>query len=285
MYTRRIFMLGDLALGLYGRSDPGCSAVLCDCNAGLRQTFLSVLDPATGAHTAHPHVGSFSWPVNDCANSFKVIRRPVLFAHLVGTDDPIWSGIARDVGRGIRAAFAAANAIGGIAGRPFKLIQRNFSGDAGLALEAVAGRYPLVGLLGSVLPASVSMHSPIPAIGSLEMALEPGVAPFVAADIRVQVSLSVLRSGRALDISPRSRGHLNPTPQFRAHPHPHHHPHPNHHTHPHPHSYPPHHCPSPSSSIPHCHPDPYWHVQLHRIPKIVENPRDLFGICDHCHHF
>ena len=97
-----------------------------------------------------------------------MIRRPVLFGQLVPKADTVWRRFALEVGRSMAATFAEANAAGGMLGRPFELLQLEYSGDPNAAMAALLDRYPLVAFLANVVPSSAAIVPPIPPMPALE---------------------------------------------------------------------------------------------------------------------
>ena len=182
VYNTRLFVVDDLTLGAFNREYRGCDAIVCGCNAGLRSVFMSVLDPATGAPAADPALPRLRFPPTACAAPATRIRRPVLFGQLVPKDG-VWRGLADEIAAGAAAAFAAANAAGGLGGRPFELVRRARDG-AGDAAAALAERYPLAGLLGSV--GGTPAPPGLPAIGAFDPSAYAPTPAFRAEELRVQ---------------------------------------------------------------------------------------------------
>ena len=151
VYGTRAFVLDEITLGLYNRVYEGCEALLCGCNSGLRSVFLHTMNHTTGAVLPVAGLPSFHYPALQCSSPIEGIKRPVLFAQLIPASSPVWAAIAREMSVGIAAAFEAANAKGGLNGRPLELIPFEYRGGEAQATAAVLDRYPLAGLLGNVV--------------------------------------------------------------------------------------------------------------------------------------
>ena len=187
VYNSRLFVVDDLTLGAFNREYPGCEAILCGCNAGMRNIFMSVLDRDTGALRSNPSLPSFRFPVTECAAPPTQIRRPILFGQLVPVADAVWKGLAEEIGMGIAAAFAEANAAGGLGGRQFHVISHPYTDDASAAASALGHRYPVVGLLGSVGPQKpdANLSSAIPAIATFDTTAYSETPLFRVCHVRV----------------------------------------------------------------------------------------------------
>ena len=194
IYRTRAFVLDDITLGLYNRIYAGCEALLCGCNQGLRSVFLQTMDNTTGA--ALPVVGlpSFHYPAFLCSSPIEGIKRPILFAQLIPAASPFWAAVGRELSRGISAAFAAANAIGGLQGRPLELIPFEYRGEEERAMAAAQHRYPLAGLLGSVVPhcrPNASRAIPDIAPFCFETRVYDAPAPFLPQVLHLQPTIAL----------------------------------------------------------------------------------------------
>eukprot|EP00667_Euglena_gracilis_P011129 EG_transcript_11368 len=146
----QLIYLDDLLLGLFGSNSSGCADGICSCNSGMRRIFMATLDAAAGV-TTRPEWPVTQYAITECSASTDLIRRPLLFAVLIPTDDPVVARIAHDVYAGIKSAFAAINASGGLNGRQYDAVAAEYSGDPAGALAALMDRWPLVALLGCVV--------------------------------------------------------------------------------------------------------------------------------------
>eukprot|EP00667_Euglena_gracilis_P000924 EG_transcript_925 len=191
IYNTRLFVLDDLLVGMYSRNYPGCAAALCACNAGIRDVFLSQLDVSTGKLAPF---GSKRYATTQCAYPVSSVVMPMLFGQLVPTWDAGWSRVALEMGRGMRQAFAEANAAGGYGGRSFYLVQQNYSADAAEAIQALSDRYPLLGSLGSVVRSTADLQfiqPTIPTVGTFDIVPDATTAGYVRRDMRVQPSTAL----------------------------------------------------------------------------------------------
>eukprot|EP00667_Euglena_gracilis_P007522 EG_transcript_7599 len=189
LYNTRLFVFEDLYLGLYNRNSSGCERVICASNTGLRAIFMSRLDPVTGAMMYDPALPSFHYSVTERAYPTSLIFRPLLFGQLLPTDDPVWRLVAEAIGAQLTAAFAALNAQGGIAGRPVELVQRWYAGDPAPHAAALADRYALLALVGSVVSQAEAVQAPVTMIGTYETDPPPAGPQFNATDLKVQASM------------------------------------------------------------------------------------------------
>eukprot|EP00667_Euglena_gracilis_P006535 EG_transcript_6591 len=189
VYNTRMFVLDDLVVGLYSGNWTGCSVVLCSCNAGLREVHLAQLDPALGG--LGPPLASLRYAITDCSNPVSSVKAPLLFGQLLPSWDAGWYRVALDIGQGVAQAFAEVNAKGGANDRAFTLLQQNYSTNATNAIAALARRYPLVGLLGSVAPDTATVSTPLPVIGDLDMQPDAQDAPFNRSKIALQPSTTL----------------------------------------------------------------------------------------------
>eukprot|EP00668_Euglena_longa_P022616 GGOE01028173.1.p1 GENE.GGOE01028173.1~~GGOE01028173.1.p1 ORF type:complete len:1194 (-),score=380.68 GGOE01028173.1:340-3654(-) len=187
VYTDQLFVLDDLVLGLYSDSYRGCSQALCACNAGLRGVFAAQLDPATA--TLGSSISTVRYSMLECSNPVTSVTAPLLFGQLLPSGDAGWNSVAVQVGRGIARAFAEANAAGGAGGREFVLLQQNYSSNTTLAINEMSNRYPLVALLGSVVPSVVTES--ITTIGTFHTTADSENAPFVREHIHLQPATSL----------------------------------------------------------------------------------------------
>eukprot|EP00668_Euglena_longa_P022611 GGOE01028168.1.p1 GENE.GGOE01028168.1~~GGOE01028168.1.p1 ORF type:complete len:1195 (+),score=406.00 GGOE01028168.1:278-3586(+) len=187
VYTDQLFVLDDLVVGLYSDNYTGCSQALCSCNSGLRSIHAAQLDPATAALGSS--ISTLRYSVLECSNPVTSVIAPLLFGQLLPTEDAGWRAVALDVGRGIAEAFAEANAAGEAGGREFVLLQQNYSSSAAVAMNNLSNRYPLVALLGSVVPAAVSV--PLTTIGTLQTEPDTADSSFVRDIVHLQPATSL----------------------------------------------------------------------------------------------
>eukprot|EP00668_Euglena_longa_P047802 GGOE01064703.1.p1 GENE.GGOE01064703.1~~GGOE01064703.1.p1 ORF type:complete len:1199 (-),score=364.34 GGOE01064703.1:460-3975(-) len=192
VYSARLFVIDGLTLGLYSRSFPGCSASLCACNGGLRDVFLAEVT-STGTLTPNTKAShgenSFRYPITQCTCSFADQIHPTLaFAQLIPADDAVGRAIALEIGDGITVAMEEANEAQMFGHRELHLIQVEYSGVPILAVQALTYRYPLLAILGSVVPSALALRSDMPTIATYEMALHRNEDAFAIGDLRVQPS-------------------------------------------------------------------------------------------------
>eukprot|EP00667_Euglena_gracilis_P002824 EG_transcript_2832 len=167
VYNSRLFVLDDIIVGMYSGNWTGCSALLCNCNTGMREVHLAQLDPAVGGLGAE--LGSLRYPVTDCSYPVSNVVAPLLFGQLLPIWDPGWYSVAVDIGLGVAEAFAEANKKGGTGDRSFILLQQNYSTNDTTGMTAMFNRYPLIGVLGSVIPNTARIAVSFPFIGDFDM--------------------------------------------------------------------------------------------------------------------
>eukprot|EP00667_Euglena_gracilis_P000433 EG_transcript_433 len=189
VYNDRLFVEDDLVLGVYSTNYSGCEQVLCSCNAGLRSVFVAQMEAATGL--LGPSLSSLQYSALQCSSSVAQVVAPLLFGQLVPTWDDGWHAVAQQIGDGITAAFAEANAAGGTHGRDFVLLQQNYSSNATTAMDALADRYPLVALLGSTVPNMSAFTAPVPSFGNFDPRPDGQDAPFERDIVHVQPALAL----------------------------------------------------------------------------------------------
>eukprot|EP00667_Euglena_gracilis_P003225 EG_transcript_3232 len=192
LYSARLFIIDGLTVGLYSRDYPGCAASLCACNTGLRDVFLGevtasgILVPNMKASHGE---NTFRYPITQCACDFADQIHPTLaYAQLVPRDDPLGRAIALEIADGIQVAMDEANEAHMFGHREFGLLQVEYSGDPAAALRAAGDRYPLLGLLGSVVPSAADLRSNIPTFATYETGVHAQEDPFDGLDLRVQPS-------------------------------------------------------------------------------------------------
>eukprot|EP00667_Euglena_gracilis_P003417 EG_transcript_3427 len=189
VYNTRLYYLDDIPVGLYGRNFSGCEYSICACNSGMRRVYIATFDPLTGKTVSDPCIPTAQYPLTQCAASKDIIQRPIIFGQLLPVDDPLVAGVARTINAGLLAAFADLNAAGGLNGRQYQLVSANYSGDPANATAALADRWPLVALLGSVVGDGVALPATIPRIATFDFTVRPRDIDFVVDDIRTQSSI------------------------------------------------------------------------------------------------
>eukprot|EP00667_Euglena_gracilis_P001620 EG_transcript_1619 len=190
VYNSRLFVLDDLLVGMYSSNFSGCAQALCSCNSGLRSVYTAQLDTSVVGYLK-PGLASLRYSVLDCSSPVTNVIAPLLFGQLVPDGDAGWHGVAQDIGRGIAQAFAEANAGGGAGGSDFVLVQQNYSANASRAMQLLADRYPLVALLGSVIPNTAALHAPIATLGNFDQEADAQDDPFVREEVHVQPATSL----------------------------------------------------------------------------------------------
>eukprot|EP00667_Euglena_gracilis_P002670 EG_transcript_2673 len=128
----------------------------------------------------------YRFSVVECSSPVAGVVAPLLFGQLLPRWDAGWHGVALEVGRGVTQAFAEANAAGGAGGRDFVLVQQDYSDDTTKAMTKLVQRYPLVALLGSVVPSTAAVHSPIASVGNLDIEADAEDDPFVREEVHFQ---------------------------------------------------------------------------------------------------
>eukprot|EP00668_Euglena_longa_P025949 GGOE01032466.1.p1 GENE.GGOE01032466.1~~GGOE01032466.1.p1 ORF type:complete len:1206 (-),score=349.63 GGOE01032466.1:1260-4403(-) len=197
VYNGRLFVLDDLVLGLYSTNWTGCSVALCSCNTGLREVHLAQLDPATG-DLGKP-IKNLRYSILDCSNPISSVIAPLLFGQLLPSYDDGWYAVSVDIGRGLQQAFQEANLNGGANGRNFTLLQQNYSANTLSAVEQFFYRYPLMALLGSVVPDTQQLSGLVsmPTIGDLDMQPDGADSTFNKSNIGLQPSTALELMGLA----------------------------------------------------------------------------------------
>eukprot|EP00667_Euglena_gracilis_P002716 EG_transcript_2718 len=190
LYNTRLYVFGGLLLGLYGRNFVGCETAVCNSSIGLRTVFPATLHPATGVMHYNASLGSYSYSLTKLSYPVTNIVRPLLFGQLLPTDDPVWRWVAEAIGQALLSAFAALNAAGGVDGRPVELIQRYYAGDPAPYAAAVADRYELLALVGSVVNRSQSLQPYAAAqIGTYQTDPPAEYTAYNYSEVQVQASL------------------------------------------------------------------------------------------------
>eukprot|EP00667_Euglena_gracilis_P001846 EG_transcript_1847 len=192
LYTTRLYAIGGLFLGMYSRNFSGCAHIVCASNVGLRTVFPAVLDASdpTGAVHYSPGLGTYSYPVTQPSYPPDAVRRPLLFGQLLPHDDPAWRRVAEAIGQALQEAFAAFNGAGGVNGRPVQLLQQYYAGDPGPAAAALADRYALLALVGSVATQSSALQLyAIAQIGTYQTDPLATYAAYDRSEVQVQASL------------------------------------------------------------------------------------------------
>eukprot|EP00667_Euglena_gracilis_P006065 EG_transcript_6110 len=189
VYNDRLFVEDDLVLGVYSSNYSGCEQLLCSCNAGLRSVFVARMEDATGL--LGRSLGRLQYSALQCSSSVAQVVAPLLFGQLVPTWDNGWHAVAQQIGDGVTEAFAEANAAGVTHGRAFVLLQQNYSSNATKAMDTLSDRYPLVALLGSVVPDLTELTAPVPSFGNFDPQPDGEDAPFVQDIVHVQPSLAL----------------------------------------------------------------------------------------------
>eukprot|EP00668_Euglena_longa_P028653 GGOE01035944.1.p1 GENE.GGOE01035944.1~~GGOE01035944.1.p1 ORF type:complete len:1181 (-),score=399.66 GGOE01035944.1:658-4059(-) len=189
VYSTRMFVLDDLVVGMYSSNYSGCSQALCSCNSGLRSVYTAQLDTSVSGYL-RPGLATIRYSVLECSSPISNVIAPLLFGQLLPGWDDGWRAVALDIGRGIRAAFAEANAGGGAGGREFVLLQQNYS-NAKATAQNMTNRYPLAAMLGSVVPNTSLVDAPIPSLGNFETKVAATNAAFSRDEVRVQPAASL----------------------------------------------------------------------------------------------
>eukprot|EP00667_Euglena_gracilis_P003302 EG_transcript_3312 len=192
VYDTRMFVLDDLVVGLYSGNWTGCSVVLCDCNSGLRVGYVAKMVPALNG--LGPSIGSLQFPITACAIPVSTVVAPLLFGQLLPDWDAGWHAVAADIGLGLAQAFVEANAKGGsklLSGQRFLLLQRNYSLNGSNAFAALYDRFPLIGVIGSVMPSTAQISTPFPVVGDLDMQPDAQDDPFRQDRIALQPSTAL----------------------------------------------------------------------------------------------
>eukprot|EP00668_Euglena_longa_P028655 GGOE01035946.1.p1 GENE.GGOE01035946.1~~GGOE01035946.1.p1 ORF type:complete len:1181 (-),score=388.33 GGOE01035946.1:228-3488(-) len=189
VYSTRMFVLDDLVVGMYSSNYSGCSQALCSCNSGLRSVYTAQLDTDVTGYLK-PGLATTRYSVLECSNPVSSVIAPLLFGQLLPSWDDGWRAVALEMGRGISAAFAEANAGGGAGGREFVLLQQNYS-NAKATAQNMTNRYPLAAMLGSVVPNTSLVDAPIPSLGNFETKVAATNAAFSRDEVRVQPAASL----------------------------------------------------------------------------------------------
>eukprot|EP00668_Euglena_longa_P028651 GGOE01035942.1.p1 GENE.GGOE01035942.1~~GGOE01035942.1.p1 ORF type:complete len:1181 (-),score=385.56 GGOE01035942.1:228-3488(-) len=190
VYSTRMFVLDDLVVGMYSSNYSGCSQALCSCNSGLRSVYTAQLDTDVTGYLK-PGLATTRYSVLECSNPVSSVIAPLLFGQLLPSWDDGWRAVALEMGRGISAAFAEANAGGGAGGREFVLLQQNYSSNVNQSTHNMTNRYPLVALLGGVVPDAAEVDASVPSIGTFETKVAASNDAFSRNEVRVQPATSL----------------------------------------------------------------------------------------------
>eukprot|EP00668_Euglena_longa_P028664 GGOE01035955.1.p1 GENE.GGOE01035955.1~~GGOE01035955.1.p1 ORF type:complete len:1170 (-),score=364.75 GGOE01035955.1:575-3943(-) len=190
VYNTRMFVLDDLVIGMYSSNYSGCSQALCSCNSGLRSVYTAQLDTDVTGYLK-PGLATTRYSVLECSNPVSSVIAPLLFGQLLPSWDDGWRAVALEMGRGISAAFAEANAGGGAGGREFVLLQQNYSSNVNQSTHNMTNRYPLVALLGGVVPDAAEVDASVPSIGTFETKVAASNDAFSRNEVRVQPATSL----------------------------------------------------------------------------------------------
>eukprot|EP00667_Euglena_gracilis_P001417 EG_transcript_1419 len=191
VYNTRLFDLGGVLVGMYGRNFTNCEKAVCASSIGMRATYVARLNLTTGKMRYDTSIGERSFAITELSYPVTKIVRPVLLGQLLPLDDPVWRAVAEAIGQQLQSAFAALNAAGGVDGRPVQLLQRWYSGDATAAAAALATKYPLLALVGSVVNQSSALQVAPAQIGTYQTDPLASQAPYKYTEVQVQASLAL----------------------------------------------------------------------------------------------
>eukprot|EP00667_Euglena_gracilis_P003399 EG_transcript_3406 len=192
LYHTRLYAFGGLLLGLYGRNFASCENAICNSSIGLRTVYAATLNPDNGAIHYNASLGSFTYSLTSRNFPVTNIVRPLLFGQLLPTDDSVWLEVAEAIGLALQTAFAALNAAGGVAGRPVDLVRWYYAGDAAAAAAALADRYALLAMVGSVVNRSDLLQPYAAAqIGTYQADPLASQAAYNYTEVQVQASLAL----------------------------------------------------------------------------------------------
>eukprot|EP00668_Euglena_longa_P009166 GGOE01011059.1.p1 GENE.GGOE01011059.1~~GGOE01011059.1.p1 ORF type:complete len:1239 (-),score=384.50 GGOE01011059.1:870-4097(-) len=189
LYNTRLYVFGGLVAGLYSRNTSGCERMVCSSNIGLRTIFLATMDPQTGAMHYNSSLGYYSFAITELSFPYTSVVRPLLFGQLLPLDDAVWQLVAETIGHALQSAFAKVNAAGGVDGRPVELVQRRYSGDPAPHAAALAERYDVLALVGSVVNYSESLRSAPAQLGTYQTSPYAVYPSYDATEVSVQASL------------------------------------------------------------------------------------------------
>jgi ABC-type branched-subunit amino acid transport system substrate-binding protein len=167
IYANQIFLIDQQRLGLFADVASGSTSV---CNQGAKEVFLMSIDPVTGNFT-YLADSQFAWTAS-CQSSTSELVRPIVFgqaAPLTGAN----SNLGINMRDGINIAFDHVNRLGGIEGRPLKLIthddgyveSRTVEITQDLITDGAIGLIGFVGTQNTLAAVNISRPARIPIIG------------------------------------------------------------------------------------------------------------------------